>query len=166
MKKSVVAIVMVGATLAACNNGKVPPTPRVDTGSIAAALKAEEVQWVKDFASKDVDRVSGHYAQDATLMLPGSPAVTGMAEIRKVMAGMIADPNLALTFSSQKSEVAQSGELAYTRGTYSLTLTNPKTKQPETQTGSYITSFKKKADGSWKAEDDIVTPGSPSSPAG
>ena len=54
---------------------------------------------------------------------------------------------------------------ANTRGTYSLTFTNPKTKQPETQTGSYVTSFKKEADGSWKAEDDIVTPGSPSSPA-
>ncbi len=166
MGKSVLAIGLMGATLAACNPGKAPPTTPVDKDSIAAAIKAEEEQWVQDFATKDVDKVSAHYAQDATLMLPGSPAVTGMVEIKKVMAGMIADPNLVLTFSSQKSEVAQSGELAYTRGTYSLTLTNPKTKQPETQTGSYVTSFKKQADGSWKAEDDIVTPGSPSSPAG
>ena len=166
MKRSVLPIVFIGAALTACNNGKFPPTAPVDTGSIAAAIKAEEAQWVKDFEAKDVDKVSAHYAQDATLMLPGSPAVTGMAEIKKVMAGMIADPKLALTFSSQKAEVAQSGDLAYTRGTYSLTMTNPKTKQPETQTGSYVTSFKKQADGSWKAEDDIVTPGLPSSSAG
>lgn len=165
MQKSVLAIILMGVTLAACDTGKAPPARPLDTGTIVAAIKAEEEQWVQDFAAKDVDKVSAHYTQDATLMLPGSAAVTGMTEIRKVLTGMFADPKFLLTFSSQKTEVAQSGELAYTRGTYSLTFTNPKTKQPETQIGSYVTSFKKEADGSWKAEDDIVTPGSPSSPA-
>ena len=164
MQKSILAIVLMGVTLAACDTGKVPPALPVDTGQIVTAIKAEEEQWVQDFATKDVDKVSAHYAQDATLMLPGSAAVTGMPEIRKMLAGMFADPKFILTFSSQKTEVAQSGELAYTRGTYSLTSTNPKTKQAEIQTGSYVTSFKKQADGSWKAEDDIVTPGAPSGP--
>ena len=37
----------------------------------------------------------------------------------------------------------------------------PKTKQPKTDTGSYLTVWKKQADGSWKAVEDFVMPGAP-----
>jgi ketosteroid isomerase-like protein len=62
--------------------------------------------------------------------------------------------------------VAGSGDLAYSRGTYTMTMTDPKTKKPVTDHGSYVTDYRKQPDGSWKAVADIVTSEVPMAPAG
>ena len=46
-------------------------------------------------------------------------------------------------------EVAKSGDIAYSRGTYEMTATDPQTKQPILIKGTYVTTFRKAADGSW-----------------
>ncbi len=38
-----------------------------------------------------------------------------------------------------------------------MTMTNPATKQPLSDHGSYVTTYAKQADGSWKAVADIAT---------
>jgi ketosteroid isomerase-like protein len=38
-----------------------------------------------------------------------------------------------------------------------MTMTNPKNKKPVEDKGSYLTVFKKQADGGWKAIEDINT---------
>jgi ketosteroid isomerase-like protein len=69
---------------------------------------------------------------------------------------MLADPNFKLQFEATKADVAKSGDIAYTQGTYSMTMSDPKTKQPVTDKGKYVTVYKKQADGSWKAVSDIL----------
>lgn len=81
----------------------------------------------------------------------------GKDAMRKALQPMLADPNLKLEFSSQRVEVARSGDVAFTQGTYQLTVTNGKTKKPIIDKGTYVTGFKKQADGSWKAVSDINT---------
>lgn len=49
------------------------------------ALKENEVQWNKDFAAKDLEKLAGHYAGDAVLMSPGEPAASGKEAIRGVL---------------------------------------------------------------------------------
>jgi ketosteroid isomerase-like protein len=51
-------------------------------------------------------------------------------------------------------KASKGGDMVYTIGTYTQTMTNPKTKKPMTDTGKYITIYTKQADGSWKAEAD------------
>ncbi len=70
---------------------------------------------------------------------------------------MTADPAMSLKFQATKTDVAKSGDLAYTQGTYTLTLTDPKTKKIITDHGSYVTTYRKQADGTWKAVADIAT---------
>ena len=53
------------------------------------------------------------------------------------------------------------GRAGITRGHYAIDTIDPATKQPRTDTGSYLTVWKKQADGSWKAVEDFVTPGAP-----
>ena len=43
--------------------------------------------------------------------------------------------------------------------------TDPTTKQPKTENGSYLTVYRKAADGSWKAAEDFTTPGPAAAPA-
>jgi uncharacterized protein (TIGR02246 family) len=122
------------------------------------AISDTEVQWNADYKAKDLAKVSSHYASDATLMVTGGPLATGSDAIGKALKDFIADPALDIQFSADKVGVSTSGELGYTQGHFKLTATDPQTKKPATQTGSYVTIYRKEADGSWKAIEDIATP--------
>ena len=138
----------------------------VDTAKISDGIKAQEAQWVKDYAAKDMNALAGHYADDAALAGPGDPVATSDAERRKLLQAFVTDPNLKLSFSSDRVEVAQSGDLASSRGHYSLTTTDKATNKPVDSTGTYLTVYKKQQDGSWKAVEDFITPGpAPAAPA-
>ena len=128
------------------------------------AIKANEVQWNQDFAAKDADRLASHYADDATLMMAGGPATAGKDAIHAAFKQMVADPALVLKFQASRVDVAKSGELGYTQGTYTMTMTNPQTKQPMDDHGSYLTVYHKQAEG-WKAVQDVVTSEVPMPPA-
>ena len=123
----------------------------------AQALKDYEARWSQEFSKRDPDLQMTHYTDDAVLMAPGMPASIGKDAIRKTMAGMLADPGMNLQFQTERAEVARSGDVAYTRGTYTMTMTDPNTKQPIHDHGSYVTTYRKQADGSWKAVADIAT---------
>jgi ketosteroid isomerase-like protein len=155
------ATLSLAALTAACQK---PATPAagaaapavVDTAKDEAAIKADEVQWTADFKSKDPARISAHYAADATAMLPGAPVMSGLPAIVAGMTEAVKDPAFSLDFTNQTTSV--SGDLAYTRGTFTQTASDPKTKQTVTLHGSYVTVWRRQADGSWKALEDIATP--------
>lgn len=161
MKRLTVPALVAVAALAGCNSQS---SGDADANAIAAQIRADEVQWVRDWASRDVDRIVAHYAPDASLISPGSARATGAAPIRAAATAMLRDPNLELRFTPDRVEVAASGDLAYSRGTFSLRLTDPATGQPASQSGTYLTTYRKQSDGSWKAVDDIAAPGAPAPP--
>jgi ketosteroid isomerase-like protein len=97
-------------------------------------------------------------------MIPGSPAVSGIDAIRANAAEMASDPALSLNFKSDRIGVAKSGDLAYTQGTYTITLTDPLTKQIIHDHGSYVTTYRKQPDGAWKAIADIASSAVPMIP--
>jgi ketosteroid isomerase-like protein len=97
------------------------------------------------------------YADDVVLMTPGSDPVHGKDGVRTSLKGMLADPAISLTFQASKVDVAKSGDLGYTMGSYKLTVTDPTSHKPINDHGSYVTTFRKQSDGSWKAEADIAT---------
>jgi len=90
-------------------------------------------------------------------MAPGMDAMAGKNSIQTVMQRMVADPAMSLKFEATVVDVAKSGDLGYTQGTYTMTMTDPGTKQPVHDHGSYVTVFRKQADGGWKAVSDIAT---------
>jgi ketosteroid isomerase-like protein len=87
--------------------------------------------------------------------MPNAPTINGKDAIRAALKPLFDDPNFAMTFQGSRIEVAKSGDLGYTQGTYTLTTTEPKTKKPVTDKGKYLTAYKKQADGTWKAVADM-----------
>jgi len=129
------------------------------------AIRDTEAQWNRDYQSKDLDKLAGHYANDAVLMAPFSPPVQGIDAIRSAMKGMVDDPALSLKFHATRVEVAKAGDLGFSEGTYELTLTNPATNKPVNDHGTYVTVYRKQSDGAWKAVSDIASSGAaPGSP--
>ena len=138
------------------------PAPSADTSATdQKAIKDGEVAWVGDYASKDLDKVMAHYADDASLLAPNMPIMKGKDAVRAGLKEMMSDRNMALNFTNASVVTSKGGDLAYSEGTYSMTMTNPKTKKPEIEKGKYVTVYKKQADNSWKAVEDISTPDAP-----
>ena len=154
-KTNLGALAIAALMLTACQ----PATTTVDTAKIEAQLQQNEVKWNQAYASRDAATLAGAYADDAALANPGSPLVTGIDAIRKETGNFASDPNLRVQFASDRIQVAASGDLAYTRGHYTMTTTNPATRRPEDSAGSYLTVWQRQSDGTWKAVEDFVTPG-------
>jgi uncharacterized protein (TIGR02246 family) len=121
------------------------------------AIKENEVRWNQEYAAKDLEKALAHYADDAVLMAPGMPPSMGKEAIRNALQLMLSDPALSLKFQASRVEVAKSGDMAYTQGSYTMTVTDPNSKQVVHDRGSYVTTYRKQADGSWKAVADIAT---------
>ena len=151
-------ILGLGATLlAGCGAGSPLHAP-VDTARIVDAIKTDEVYWNADWRSGDAGRLAAHYAPDAVVMAPGAPAAAGTAATRAVLDQAVGQTGFALTFASDRVDVAASGDLAAAHGHYRQTSTDPKTGAAVTETGSYVTVYKPGTDGVWKAVWDINTP--------
>jgi uncharacterized protein (TIGR02246 family) len=152
--------------MAACNQAPPAATAAPDTHDAdVKAINDNETQWNSDWAAKDGDKILAHYADDAVLMTPGTEALKGKDAIKGSLNGMLADKALSLTFKASTVEVAKSGDIAYTQGDYKMTMTDPATHKAANDHGTYVTTYRKQSDGSWKAVSDIATsavpPGGP-----
>jgi uncharacterized protein (TIGR02246 family) len=128
------------------NNSNEPATDAVDrvAQAILDALEA-----------KDPAKYNSYYAPDAVIATAGRPAAKDERAVSKAIRDDVLDPNFKLSLSNEKTEVAGSGDLAYRRGSFTITFTNPQTKQAENSAGTYLTVFRKHANGSWKVVEDF-----------
>jgi ketosteroid isomerase-like protein len=85
------------------------------------------------------------YTEDAIQLPPNQAAVQGKAAIQ---AWEEAFPPFS-NFQAQSLEIGGQGDVAYDRGTYSMTMTPPGAASIEDH-GKYLTILRKQADGSWK----------------
>jgi ketosteroid isomerase-like protein len=92
-------------------------------------------------------------------METGEAPVSGIEAIRAAVQKTIDDPAFSLTFSSDRVDVAASGDLAASKGAFTETSTDPAAKTKSKVAGTFVTVYRPQADGSWKAVWDIATPG-------
>jgi ketosteroid isomerase-like protein len=128
-----------------------------------AAVRQTDENWSKAAQSKKVDDWVAFYSDDAVLLPPNDKKASGKENYRKVIADLLALPGLALSWEPAKVEVAQSGDLAYTQGSYQLTTTDAEGK-PATDRGKTLEIWKKQADGAWKCVADMWSSDLPATP--
>jgi uncharacterized protein (TIGR02246 family) len=112
-----------------------------------------DAQWSKAAAAKDVDKTVSYYSDDAIVLPANAPIATTKDAIRKLWQGLLTSPGTAISWKSDKVEMAKSGDMAYLSGTYELTM-NDATGKPSTDHGKYIVVWEKEG-GTWKAAADI-----------
>jgi uncharacterized protein (TIGR02246 family) len=146
---------LLALSISGCNQA--PPAPPDTHAADLKAISDTEAQWSQATAANDVEKAIAYYADDAVLIVPGREAVQGKDAIGAALRAMSKDPDFSLHFRTSKADVAKSGELGYTWGTYELTVTDSATHKVIHDNGSYVTTYRKQADGSWKAEADIAS---------
>lgn len=155
MARTLVVAGLCAAFLAGCQS----EAQQADAAAIEQEILGREDQWNRAYAERNAEALANFFTDDAAMAMPGQQLVRGKEAISEATAEVAKDPNLKLTFRANRVQVASSGDLAYSRGQYMLTMTNPATRQPQSSQGYYLTVWKKQEDGSWKAVEDFVTPG-------
>ncbi|HUQ86278.1 MAG TPA: DUF4440 domain-containing protein [Vicinamibacterales bacterium] len=115
-----------------------------------AALMTADAEWAK--VAGDTDKFVSYFAPDGTFGMGGMPLVTGPAAIKAALAPLEKAPGFKLTWKANRAEVASSGDLGYTAGTYEMTMNNP-AGAPAVDKGKYQTVWKK-INGAWKVTAD------------
>ena len=129
-----------------------------DTAADEAAIKADPVAWMNAYNAGDADGVANLYAEDAVLMPPGVPAVTGRAAIKEFVASDSTQAKAAgLTFKvDEPTGIGVSGDLGWANGTYSVTDGAGST----VDNGKYLAVYRR-IDGKWKLIRDTWNSDSP-----
>jgi ketosteroid isomerase-like protein len=116
---------------------------------IEQALRDLDAQWSQAAGAKDVDKTVSYYSEGAIVMPPNAPSATTKEAIRTVWKDLLTSPGVAISWKTTKVEVAKSGDMAYSSGTYELTM-NDASGKPVNDRGKYLVVWEKQADGKWK----------------
>jgi ketosteroid isomerase-like protein len=129
-----------------------------------AAVRQTDDNWSKAAQSKKLDDWMAFYADDAIVLPPNEQKVDNKEGIRKEIGTLLGAPGLSLHWVPTKVEVARSGDLAYTQGSYELNINDAHGK-PVTDHGKTLEIWKKQSDGSWKCIADMWSSNLPAPPA-
>jgi ketosteroid isomerase-like protein len=155
---TVIAPIMV---LVSCNRPPAPASDAAKPGSgvvltdldRAAILRVDStLEYAVNTGS--LDSVAAIYAEDASLMPPGEPAVTGRESIRQYWGRVMDRYNLR--YERGMDELEGRGDLAYQRGRFQLTA-SPKAKGAAavSDRGKFIVVYRRGASGAWSVVIDM-----------
>lgn len=119
------------------------------------ALREADVAWSVAAEKKDLDALVGFVSDDTTMLPPNAPAAKGKDAVRKEWSSILGLKDVAVSWQPTTVQVADSGELGYTSGTYTLTFTDPKGGKVEDK-GKYLEVWEKVA-GQWKCQMDMYS---------
>lgn len=132
-----------------------------DLEAVRAAVKAADVAFAQAVAARDRELFASFIAEDATFLggglTQGRDAIVVDWGIFFAVGG-----GATITWEPHTVEVAASGDLAYTLGTFEVRATGPDGR-PQRTTGTYVSIWRKHTDGSWKV---VVDGGTPPQPVG
>ena len=135
----------------ACNQ-QAPPPPDTRAAD-ESAIRDLDAQWSKTAAAHDLDGTVAYYTDDAVVLAPNAPIAKDRAAIRAIWAPMCA-ADASISWDATQVEVARSGDLGYSTGTYQVTMKDEQGK-PVADRGKFLEVWKKQADGKWKVAADV-----------
>jgi ketosteroid isomerase-like protein len=137
--------------------------PSVDAEREKEALLRADADFSDAAQKVGVGEAFAQFAdENATMLPPGQNAIRGIEAVRKQFADY--PRGATLSWKPNAAEVARSGDLGYTLGTYIWRGPDPEGRKV-TRYGKYCSVWKKQKDGRWKWVVDVGTPSpSPESP--
>ena len=142
-------VVVAACTQPADREEETAATEAAATDSAVADVARVRDSWMTAWQAADAAALAALYEPEGVDMQNHQPTLLGADAFRNSMASQFASAtptNIALT--PEKTVV--SGDLAYDRGLYSVTMQPKAGGQPVIDSGRYLVVLRKQADGSWK----------------
>ena len=127
------------------------------------ALLAADRAFDAATAEKKLDGFSSFLADNASTLRADRPVLQGKAAVQQEWKGLLENKSISLRWQPISAEIAKSGDLGYTVGSYTITRTDEK-GSAIVGTGKYLTVWRLQRDKSWKVEFDTGVPDSPPAP--
>jgi ketosteroid isomerase-like protein len=105
--------------------GASPTTGWGDSDTSIGAIHDTYVEWVASTNAKDIDKWSTFVAPGAVFLPPDSPPLESHETIVAYYTELFRDPNFSLSCSQSHVEVANSGDMAWSRGKCKATFSLP-----------------------------------------
>jgi ketosteroid isomerase-like protein len=112
-------------------------------------LLAADAAWLEAYQTKDAAAAAAFYDGQGAMLAPNRPLLTGKAAIAQFIAKSFELRDYEIHWQPQKAEVARSGELGYTSGTYEMCY-RPSRGKLFLDKGKYLMVWKKQPNGTWK----------------
>lgn len=96
-----------------------------DANDDAEAIRDTYLEWVASTNARDIDRWATFVAPGAVFLPPGTAPLESKESITAFYAELFDDPNFSLACSQRHVEIADSGELAWSRGICAATFSLP-----------------------------------------
>ena len=142
-------LVLLGA---GCAASKPAPNPVANLQAVARELFLTDQAFAATSAERGSDAAYAEFTDAASIRIPSAgPVLQGGAEIARVMTP---PPGMLLHWVPENAEVARSGELGWTYGTYEV-LARQAGETMVVSTGRYLTVWRRAPDGRWKVAADI-----------
>jgi len=119
-----------------------------DTEADIAAIEEIWDNYALGMITGDLDLWMSLYTDDIIKMLPDEPAVFGKEDLRTSMKPLF--DNFTIEMAIYNEEVQVAGDWAFSRGTFTATLTPKAGGEPLYMDGKYLDILERQADGSWK----------------
>ena len=118
-----------------------------------AAVREADVRRCAAVAARDIDRFLSLLADDVAVFPDQQPIVKGKPAVRTLFAPFFDAKGPALSCEPLTAEVAASGDMAYTTGTYLVKGTDAERSATRGH-GKYVTVWRKRG-GRWRVAVDI-----------
>jgi ketosteroid isomerase-like protein len=123
----------------------------IDQSDAERAIRALSEAFVRHFNAAEADQlVRAFYAEDARLLPPNRPMITGRSQIREAFGEFLGAGMGGLTIETYELEIARAGDLAYGIGTFSLA-------RPTRDQGKFVEVYRRQSDGSWRCVADMFS---------
>ncbi len=156
--RSLLGIILVMLFAQACRAPALPdpaiarkPAPGLATAD-ETALRGALDGYFSAAVSGDASRWAALYANDAVIMPPNSATVEGRGAIETWLKAL---PVVITAVAGEALEVDGTGDLAYVRGTYAMSMKVPSVTQPVRQDGKLLQIYARQQDGTWLLARDI-----------
>ena len=130
----------------AANRGGDTPDP--------AVLMDADRQFAADVAEGGAEAWADWFAEDGAMIQAGAGEIRGRTAIREAV-GYLDQPGVALRWEPTRAEIAASGDLGWTTGSYTFR-SGP--DEPVSGRGRYVSIWRKELDGGWKVVMDLGNP--------
>jgi len=124
------------------------------------ALLAADRAFDAATAEKKLDGFSSFLADNASTLRADRPVLQGKAAVQQEWKVLLENKSISLRWQPISAEIAKSGDLGYTVGSYTITRTDEK-GSAVVGTGKYLTVWRLQKDKSWKVEFDTGVPDTP-----
>jgi uncharacterized protein (TIGR02246 family) len=162
MKTHFLFLVFLASLAAACSQPPPAPVSKPDLAMEEKSIRDMDAQWLKAAQERNPAGEAALFASDGVEYHSHLEPSVGPAAIQAMSTKDYADnPKMALTWTTESIQVAESGDLAIQTGDYHVTGMGPKGDREDK--GRFLTVWKK-VGGEWKVAYDIGSTTMPEAP--